>query len=334
MPIPPKYRLSKKIVVLLGQIEANKEAINRIKIPLVLENNIRQHSILGSALFSARIEGNTLSKEDAYNLPLNIRRDKNRVEVANLRRAYNYILQSFKNSRRISQKDILRFHKLAMNNVIRGEYPGHFRTSHEGIFDQAGNIVYHAPSPAEIRSLISQIIGYINSKKEKLAIIKAILAHLTFEKIHPFADGSGRIGRLLQFAILANSGYEMRGFANVEEVVDKNKGLYYMAIEEAVSDATNFVELILGFLVEATEAAKEKLEDKANGFNVLDLLPPRRREILETVRDHKTVSLDFLHRRFLQIDPRMLRYDLKALTDEGFIIKIGKTRGALYAMKK
>lgn len=64
-----------------------------------------------------------------------------------------------------------------------------------------------------------------------------------------------------------------------------------------------------------------------------ETLLPRRRELLGTIRDHRLVSLDFLHRRFLQVDPRVLRYDLKALVDIGLIVKVGKTRGALYAPK-
>lgn len=65
----------------------------------------------------------------------------------------------------------------------------------------------------------------------------------------------------------------------------------------------------------------------------LDTLFPRRREIVEIIRDHQIVSLDFLHRRFMNVSPRLLRYDLKCLVKDGYISKIGKTRGALYALK-
>ncbi|MBI4100088.1 Fic family protein [Candidatus Microgenomates bacterium] len=334
MLIPPKYRITKKIVLLLGKVEANGAAIAETKIPYILEDHIRQESVLGSALFSARIEGNTLSKEEVFNQPLNARRDKNRIEVVNLRRAYNFVLQSFQGGKRLSKKDILKLHKMAMSNVIRGEYPGHFRTGQEGVFDLSGNIIYHAPPPSEIKNLLDQLVDYANSNREKLSTVKALLVHLVFEKIHPFSDGNGRVGRLLQLAVLVNTGHGMRGFANVEEIIDRNKELYYLALEEATSsDATNFVELMLGFLVEATTRAKQTLEEKSKGFNALDLLLPRRRELVEIVREQRLVSLDFLHRRFLQISPRLLSYDLKCLMDQGFIVKIGKTRGALYAPK-
>lgn len=62
-------------------------------------------------------------------------------------------------------------------------------------------------------------------------------------------------------------------------------------------------------------------------------LSPRRQEIVEIIKDHQQVSADFLHRRFFGTSPRLLRYDLKYLLDNGYIQKVGKTRGVLYSIK-
>ncbi len=62
-------------------------------------------------------------------------------------------------------------------------------------------------------------------------------------------------------------------------------------------------------------------------------LPPRRWEILQVIRDHRQVSLEFIQRRFFAVSGRLLRYDLKKLKDAGFIIKRGVTRGAVYEPK-
>lgn len=64
------------------------------------------------------------------------------------------------------------------------------------------------------------------------------------------------------------------------------------------------------------------------------LLPPRQEELYYVIRDHNMVSFDFLRRRFLKIPPRTLRYDLKKLSDKGFIVKIGKTKGSFYNINK
>lgn len=330
MIIPPKFELTKEIALLLGQLEANRIIIDSLPIPPAIERNFRRASILGSSLFSARIEGNTLLESDVSDFRDLTSKEKNKIEVANLVRAHEYLLEHYKNPELISKKEILYWHQMAMENILAGEYLGVFRTSHEGVFDSVGNLIYHAPPPAQVSSLIDQLLFYANQKDSESPLVRAILSHLIFEKIHPFVDGSGRVGRLLQSAILANSGYAMKGLVMVEKEIDAQKQHYYRAIEK--SDATQFLQLMLELLVAASEKAKDKILG-AQKYKKEDLLAPRRREILEIIRDHQTASFDFLQRRFLQVGPRLLAYDLKYLMDNGYINKIGKTRGVLYSPK-
>lgn len=325
MVIPPKYQLTKTIVSLLGQLDSNRTIIDSLPLPPKIEKNIRRASLLGSSLFSARIEGNPLTEADVSSFRDLSSQEKQEVEVANLTKAIAYLLKKYSSPRAIEVKDILHWHNLI-------GYFGHFRTGQEGIFDQAGNLIYHAPPPLSISKLMEELVNYVNSPKEILLPIRAILSHFILERIHPFEDGNGRIGRLLQMAILAREGFAMKGLVVVEEEIDKNRPLYYHAIEYFSGDATEFLELMLGFLATSSEKAKNKVL-AGQKYNREDLLPLRRREILAIIRDHQEVSLDFLSRRFLKIDPRLLRYDLKSLADEGYIVKVGKTRGARYAIK-
>lgn len=59
-------------------------------------------------------------------------------------------------------------------------------------------------------------------------------------------------------------------------------------------------------------------------------LLPRRAEILSIIRDHGLVKFEAIHRRFMGVNGRTLRYDLKKLQEGGFIRKRGVTNGALY----
>lgn len=67
---------------------------------------------------------------------------------------------------------------------------------------------------------------------------------------------------------------------------------------------------------------------------ILESLLPRRRELVEIIREHGVVSLDFLHRRFLSISRRLLSYDLHQLVRSGLVIKLGVTRGAMYKLRE
>ncbi len=60
-------------------------------------------------------------------------------------------------------------------------------------------------------------------------------------------------------------------------------------------------------------------------------LLPRRRAILETIREQDTVSFDYLSRNFVGTPSSTLHYELAALQKLGLVRKLGETRGALYA---
>lgn len=59
-------------------------------------------------------------------------------------------------------------------------------------------------------------------------------------------------------------------------------------------------------------------------------LLPRRAEILAIIKDHHLLSFDRIRRRFMSVNERTLRYDLKKLKDQGFIRKRGVTKGVYY----
>ena len=57
-------------------------------------------------------------------------------------------------------------------------------------------------------------------------------------------------------------------------------------------------------------------------------------EILNIIKDHYLVNFDIIRRRFLAVNERTLRYDLKKLQEKGFIHKRGTTKGAYYEVNK
>lgn len=325
MLIPPKYTLTPRISELLSQIEVNKEIVDTISIPLKVEQNIRRKSILKSSLFSARIEGNNATL-DSY--PKLSPKDKKRIEVNNILRTINWIIQS--KTKDITAKEILFLHSMVMKNIEYPEDLGKFRTKHEGIFNSAGMVVYHAPPPNMVPDLITKLLNYVNQKdNEQFVPIKAILAHYIFEKTHPFTDGSGRIGRLLVYLILKNEGYSFKGILPFEEKIDLKRDLYYETLLIPEKDVTFYVEFMLEVIKEASNETKElilskqKIEDE-------DMLLPRRGEILRIVKEHKIMNFDSIKRRFSQVNERTLRYDLKKLQEAKFIQKLGNTKGVYY----
>lgn len=326
MLIPPKYFLTSNISKLLSRIEAAKEVVENISIPPEVELNIRRKSTLKSSVFSARIEGNPTFLDDYSRLSP---KDKKRVEINNILKAINWIQE--RNKKDISVKDILTLHSIVMKGIEYEEL-GKFRKKHEGIFTTAGTVVYHAPPPGLIPKLIERLLKYANGDKETLIPVRALLSHFIFEKIHPFTDGSGRVGRLFILMILTKNNYGFKGILPFEEKVDKKRETYYKMLEEPERDTTNYLEFMLELIAEAAIEAKE-LVLKKQKIESYDALLPRRSEILQIINDQKLINFDSIKRRFKNVNERTLRYDLMKLAKEGFIQKLGTTRGVYYKTK-
>jgi Fic family protein len=175
---------------------------------------------------------------------------------------------------------------------------------------------------------MAEYISFINTLPEN-PVIKAAIAQFVFEKIHPFPDGNGRVGRLISSLIINKSDYNFRSLAPIEDFINTHREDYYYNLEPT-NICTGFIEFFLKSLIEQAKKHLPVLSSTAQKNLPEDSLMPRRRELLDTIRDHPNCSIDFLYRRFLKINRKTIAYDLSQLQKKGFVKKIGTTRGALY----
>lgn len=326
MLIPPKYILTPAITESLQRIEANRQVITAIQIPTEVETNIRRQSVLKSSLFSARIEGNPLTLDEVGHNPS---KDQKKQEVYQILKALEEIRK--RGARDISTSFILRLHEIVMKKLT--DTPGKYRREVSAIFNSAGIAIYMPPPPRQVPGMVERLIKYCNADREQFIPIRAVLAHYSFEKIHPFLDGNGRVGRLLLQSILEKNNYGMKGLLTIEEYLDTHRSEYYSSLEESERDVTGYIEFMLEALAQVSEQAKEIVLSKQQG-DIHDFLLPRRSEILKIIEEHHLVNFDMIRRRFLAVNERTLRYDLKRLQDAGHIRKRGTTKGVYYERKK
>lgn len=326
MTIPPTFTISNTIVSLLANIEANKTHIALYPIPQKIITNQTRISLLKSSVYSANIEGNSLTPDDILAQEQQEEKQYERQEIENIISALSYIRE--KNiPETIDLSYLLQLHKLVMHKLVHPSQAGTFRHEPSAIFDKAGNIVYMTPPPSEVPILLKDLLHVINDETSMFPLLKAPLVHLVFEKIHPFLDGNGRVGRLLLQTILAKHAYHFHWLMSLEEALAQKKLLYYTLLEQ--NDATEFITFFLELLYEESERLKKMITTLTHPTKE-DFLLPRRKEILAIMRDHQMVSFEQIQRRFLKVPARTLRYDIKQLKKEGLIKKIGTTRGALY----
>lgn len=84
------------------------------------------------------------------------------------------------------------------------------------------------PSPVEVHPLLTEFFRWYERNKKRLHPVElAALVHLKFVTIHPFADGNGRISRLMMNFVLNRNGYPMLN------IPYENRNSYYNALERA-----------------------------------------------------------------------------------------------------
>jgi len=176
---------------------------------------------------STGIEGNTLTLDETSFLLFEGIVPKNKSlrevhEVINHKKAFDYIL-SYKGD--ITKEFILELHKIVVANTLRQDLvsqTGRYRTVQVFI----GMSI--PPKSQDVPDRMASLLKWYSTNKKKLhPLVLASNFHAEFEKIHPFVDGNGRVGRLLMNFVLHKNRYPM---INIPK---KNKLRYYEVLQEA-----------------------------------------------------------------------------------------------------
>ncbi|MBI4096694.1 MAG: Fic family protein [Candidatus Levybacteria bacterium] len=325
MEIPPKYSISQDLLSLIAKIEAERLYFSSLNLEDAVKENIQRVSLLKSSLFSARIEGNPLKISD---FEVGETEEEKKKEIFNIVNAVKFIDKNIEKSF-ITKDHILHLHSLVLRNISPDA--GRLRTEISAIFNESGVAVYMPPPPTQVLTLLNKLLAYVNSK-EKFPLIIAFAAHLVFEKIHPFLDGNGRVGRLLISAILKSKGWDFSFTVPFEEYLDEHKDEYYFQLSNGLKNTNSYLEFMLSAFYKQIEKIRNQIAEELLKENN-PFLPPRQEEMLNIIKDQVIVSFDMIRRRFLQVPERTLRYDLKKLFDKKLIEKSGETRGRYYRVR-
>jgi Fic family protein len=208
-----------------------KEAL----IQLILEAEVAEQVYNSNA-----IENSTLTLEETEKILLQIDLDRyiterEIFEAKNLARVVSYIDKKAK-EQELTLEVMLSLHQMLISN-IRDDIAGRFRK--EGEFVRVGN--YIAPAPKEIVDRLEKMLAQYHAGSHEDIISAIAKIHLAFESIHPFNDGNGRIGRVINNYLLIREGYVP---INIK-FIDRNK--YYEAFKEFEGkDSSDTMEEIVG----------------------------------------------------------------------------------------
>jgi Fic family protein len=253
-------------------------------------------------------------------------------EVARYRQALKVGFEGVNQSGLITNNDMLRIQEaLEQNQAGFRKLPG------TALKDGRGKTVYTPPQdPAEILNLMGELERFINADESFAAdpLIKMALIHHQFESIHPFYDGNGRTGRivnvlylvkerLLDIPVLYMSRHIVRTKSDyyrlLQEVRDHGRWedwvLYMLtAVETSAADGVSTVQAIKSVLLDY----KHRIREQHRKFYSQDLI--------NNLFSHPYTKIEYIERD-LQVSRLTATKYLEALTGSGFLHKqkIGRT---------
>lgn len=223
------------------------------------------------ALLSNQIEGTQSSFSD---LMLFEHQQKTAVsledveEVSNYVKAIGYGLKRLKEDFPLSLRLLREIHGVLLSGGRgSGKLPGEFRRSQNWIGGtRPGNALFVPPPVDFLNQCVNNFESFLHDESLPV-LIKAGLAHVQFETIHPFLDGNGRLGRLLITLLLCIEGMLDEPILYLSLYLKQNCRTYYQLLQEVRTLGT--WETWLEFFLEGVYASAKQAVRTAGQINQL-----------------------------------------------------------------
>ena len=188
-------------------------------------------------------------------------------EVSNYVKALEHGLRRIREGAPISNRLIREMHGILLSSG-RGSrlYPGDFRHEQNWIGgSHPANADFVPPFPVDVEPCMMALERFINAQDDGLpGLMRAGLAHLQFETIHPFFDGNGRVGRLLIILILHRTGELQYPVLYLSLYLLRHRSAYYRMLDRV--RRTGNWEVWLAFFLEGVKETAE------NAFGTMERL--------------------------------------------------------------
>lgn len=214
--------------------------------------------------------------------------------------------------------------ELERNNAGYRKLPG------TSLKSSQGEVVYTPPQdPKEIIRLMGELENFINDSESYLVdpLIKMALIHHQFESIHPFYDGNGRTGRIINVLYLVKEQLLNIPVLYLSNYILRNKSEYYRLLQ-AVRDHDAWEDWVL-YMLEAVRATSEQTiqkinEIKATLFEYKHRIREKHKfysqDLINNLFTHPYTKIEFVMRD-LNISRLTATKYLDVLAQEGFLEK-------------
>ena len=153
-------------------------------------------------------------------------------EVVNYIAALEHGLMRLREGFPLSNRLIREIHgKLLARGRGSDKEPGEFRRTQNWIGgSRPGNAIFVPPPPGEVGACMGALETFLHDSSTPV-LIKAALAHVQFETIHPFLDGNGRVGRILIAFLLCSAGVLKEPLLYLSLFLKQRRAEYYRLLD-------------------------------------------------------------------------------------------------------
>lgn len=250
------------------------------------------------AELSSRIENTHASVKEMVLFddrnPLDARSDV--LEVNNNFLTLEFAIESAK-SRDITRGLIKEMHAILLRGV-RGhdQTPGRFRTvqAHIGRSERIDEARFVPAPPHAIEDCMANLEQYLIVPDKLFPIARAAIVHYQFETIHPFADGNGRVGRVLLLLQLIKEDVLCAPLLNPSAQLERHRRAYYdglLAVSQE-SDWGGWIKFFARSLADEANDAAQRIEafEKLRELYHQLVVTPRASALLPKLVDHLFVD--------------------------------------------
>lgn len=182
------------------------------------------------------------------------------VEVSNYVAALEHGLERLRGDFPLSNRLIREIHRIILSTGRGSQlHPGEFRTSQNWVGGRRpGNAVYVPPPPHAVADCMGELEQFLHARDDGLpTLVRAGLAHVQFETIHPFLDGNGRTGRLLITFLLCEAGVLREPLLYLSLFFKQHRSDYYELLNAVrrTGDWEDWLDFFLEGVQETAEGA-------------------------------------------------------------------------------
>lgn len=229
-------------------------------------------------------------------------------------------------------------HILDIQATLERSKAGFRKVPGTALKDSAGRVVYTPPSPEQVPGLMGELERFINDAAvfEADPLIKMALIHHQFESIHPFYDGNGRTGRIINVLYLLKEDLLDIPVLYLSRHIVRTKADYYRLLQ-SVRDDDAWEDWVLYILTAVENTARQAVTTvnaiKAAMLDVKHRIRAQHRfysqDLINNLFSHPYTRIDFIQRD-LQVSRLTATRYLDALTASGFLLKIKMGRNNYY----